>query len=473
MNAKADGLAVDSTLAEPVAGNSLPAPAEPLAQGERISSVDVLRGFALLGILVMNIGDYALPEGFDYNPTILAAAGFGPIGKSSLLLWAVRFILFEGKMRALFSMLFGAGVILLTSRLEKRGGAAISGDIFARRNLWLVLFGVLHAYFLWWGDILYFYGMTALQFLYPCRKLKARTLMIAGAVVVVCLAGYRTIRLESRLHLAERAETAKRLQTAGHTITDEQKEDIKTWDKIVARSHPDPKELEQEIAEMRGGYGSVFQHNAPIVIEEQGAGYYRFGFFDSLGMMLLGMGLLQAGFLSGQLSYRAYGCIAVIGYAVGLPLGAVSTWQAWRHNFEPLALLQWEFLPYDLQRVFVGMAHAAVVLIMVKAGALKWITKPLAAVGQTALSNYLGTTAICTLVFDGWGFGLFGRLAFFRLFYLVAAIWAVNLVASTMWLKYFRFGPLEWMWRSLTYWRLQPMRRPSGEAAIPAAVAAG
>ncbi len=176
-------------------------------------------------------------------------------------------------------------------------------------------------------------------------------------------------------------------------------------------------------------------------------------------MMLLGMGLLQAGFLSGQLSYRAYVWIAAIGYAVGLPLGAVAMWQVWRHNFDPLAILQWEFLPYDVQRVFVGMAHAAMVLMVVKAGALKWITKPLAAVGQTALSNYLGTTMICTLIFDGWGFGLFARLPFYKLFYVVAAIWVVNLVVSTVWLKYFRFGPLEWGWRSLTYWRVQPMRR--------------
>jgi uncharacterized protein len=449
MDRKAAGLSVDSALAEPKAL------AGPVAQNERISSVDVLRGFALLGILVMNIGDYALPEGFDYNPTIL-----GPLGGSSLLLWAGRFILFEGKMRALFSMLFGAGVILLTSRLEKRGDVAISGDIFARRNLWLTLFGVLHAYFLWWGDILYFYGMTALLFLYPCRKLKAKTLLIAGAVVVLGGVGYRTIRLESRLHLAQRAEAAKRLQSAGQAISDEQKEDMQAWDKVVARSRPDPKEQAQEIAEMRGGYGSVFQHNAPIVIDEQGAGFYRFGFFDSLGMMLLGMGLLQAGFLSGQLPFRAYRWIAVIGYGVGLPLGVVSTWQVWRRGFEPLAMLQWEFVPYDVQRVLVGMAHAAVVLMILKAGALGWITRPLAAVGQTALSNYLGTTVICTLIFDGWGFGLFGRLPFYKLFYVVAAIWALNVAWSLTWLKYFRFGPLEWVWRSLTYWRAQPMRRP-------------
>src|SRR5262249_61358832 len=103
--------------------------AAPVLQQERIPTVDVLRGFALLGILVMNISDYALPDGFDYNPTIL-----GPLGKSSLLLWAGRFILFEGKMRALFSMLFGAGVILLTWRLEESGEAAEARGTFLPRH---------------------------------------------------------------------------------------------------------------------------------------------------------------------------------------------------------------------------------------------------------------------------------------------------------------------------------------------------
>ena len=448
MDARAEGLSANSALAEAVT------PAGPVRQSQRISSVDVLRGFALLGILVMNIGDFALHEGFDFNPT-----STGNVSKLNLLLWAGRFVLFEGKMRAIFSMLFGAGVILLTSRLEKRADGKIAGDIFTRRNMWLTLFGVLHAYFLWWGDILYFYGLTALLFLYPCRKLKARTLLIAAAVVVLGGAGYRTIRLESRIHLAQRAEEAKRLQAAGQTLTDEQKEDVKAWDKIVASQHPEQKELEQETAEMRGGYGSVFRHNAPIVIDEQGAGFYRFGFFDSLGMMLLGMGLLQAGFLTGEWKKRAYITSAVIGYGVGLPLGAACTWEAWRHNFEPLAIVKWEFLPYDAQRVFVGMAHAAVVLLIVKAGALKWITRPLAAVGQTALSNYLGTTVICVLLFDGYGLGLFGKLQFYQLFYVVVGIWTLNLIVSLLWLKYFRFGPVEWVWRSLTYWEKQPMRR--------------
>jgi len=470
-NPKIAGQDIAGRFAGNVAGNGLStALAEPVSQRERISSLDVLRGFALLGILVMNVSDFALPENFDYNPTVA-----GPIGKLNLLLWAARFILFEGKMRALFSMLFGAGVILLTSRLEKRGYAAISGDIFLRRNMWLTLIGVMHAYFLWWGDILYFYGMTALLFLYPCRKLKAKTLLIAGMAVVLAVLAYRGVRLEQRSRLAQRAAAAAVIKANGKSLTEEQQVDLKAWQTVVENSHPDRQTVNREIAEMRGGYASVFKRNAPIVFSEQGEGFYRLGFCDSLGMMLLGMGLLQLGFLSGQLSNRAYVWTAIIGYAIGLPMGVLSTWQAWRHNFDSLAVGQWEFLPYDLQRIAVSLASASVIVLIVKAGALKWLTKPLAAVGQTALSNYLGTTVICVLLFDGYGLGLFGKLRFYQLFFVVGAIWIFNLVASTVWLKYFQFGPLEWIWRSATYWKRQPMlgRDAQAGAAGVAGVGAG
>jgi uncharacterized protein len=445
-------------MAEQASGAAL---AEPVSQRERISSLDVLRGFALLGILVMNISDFALPENFDYDPTVV-----GPISRVTLILWAGRFVLFEGKMRALFSMLFGAGVILLTSRLEKRGEAAISGDIFLRRNMWLTLIGVLHAYFLWWGDILYFYGMSALLFLYPCRKLKAKTLLIAGIAVVLTVVVYRGVRFEQRSHLAGRAAVAATLQANGKPLADEQKDDLKAWQTVLQNSHPDRQAVDKEIAEMRGGYVSVFKHNWPIVFAEQASGFYRLGFCDSLGMMLIGMGLLRLGLLSGRLSNRAYVWTAIAGYAIGLPLGALSTWQVWRHNFDVLTIGRWEFLPYDLQRIAVAVATASIIVLVVKAGALKWMTKPIAAVGQTALSNYVGTTVICILLFDGYGLGLFAKLQFYQLFYVVGAVWLFNLVASTVWLKHFQFGPIEWIWRSLTYWKRQPMIRSADLAPL-------
>jgi uncharacterized protein len=435
--------------------------AEPVTERERISSIDTLRGFALLGILVMNITTFGVPDIFDFNPTAL-----GPVSRFNVLLWSARFVLFDGKMRAVFSMLFGAGVILLTSRLEKRGESAGAADIFLRRNMWLTLFGVLHAYFIWFGDILYPYGITALLFLYPCRKLKARTLLIAGIFSLLIFAVYQGVRLEQRGHLAQRAAAASALQSSGQALSDEQKEDIKGWQTVMERTHPAQQALNKEIAEMRGGYGSVFKHGAATVLSNQSTWYYRFGFCDALGMMLIGMGLLRLGFLSAQLPYRVYAWTAVAGYAIGVPLGVLSAWQLWPRNFDPLTMMQWEFLPYDVQRLAVGVANASVVLLIVKAGALKWLTKPLAAVGQTALSNYLGTSVICTLIFNGYGLGLFAKLRFYQLFFVVAAVWVFNLVASSLWLQYFRFGPVEWLWRSLTYWKRQPMAR---HAALSAA----
>ncbi len=442
--------------------------AEPVRQRERISSVDTLRGFALLGILAMNITSYALFEGFDYRPVIL-----GSIGKTTLLLWAARFILFEGKMRALFSMLFGAGVILLTSRLEKRGEASRSADIFLRRNLWLLAIGVIHGFFLWWGDILYTYALTGLLFLYPCRKVNPKRLIAAGLAVLAVMTFYTGVRYEKRKHLEQRAVVAKAAQASGKELTDEQKEDLKTLQKSQERWQPDKAEIEKDYAEMRSGYLTVMNRNITETMAIQSTVYYRLGFCDALGMMLIGMGLLGIGFFSGQSTWRAYIWTAIIGYGIGLPLGVLSTWEAWRHGFDVLSLLKWEFLPYDVQRIATALGHAAIVLMIVKAGALRWITRPLAAVGQTALSNYLGTSVICTLIFNGYGLGLFGKIPFPRLLLIVAAIWAVNLIASPIWLKYFQFGPVEWIWRSLTYWKAQPMRRAPAlieTGALPAEV---
>src|SRR5215470_8082001 len=189
--------------------------AEPVQQRDRISAVDTLRGFALLGILAMNITSFALYERFDYRPIML-----GNMSKGNLILWAARFVLFDGKMRALFSMLFGAGAVLLTSRLEKRGEGARSADIFLRRNLWLLAIGVIHGFFLWWGDILYTYALTGLLFLYPCRKLKGRTLIVAGLVAFAVTNIYGLTRYENRKHLIERAKSAMAAEAAGQKLSD-------------------------------------------------------------------------------------------------------------------------------------------------------------------------------------------------------------------------------------------------------------
>ena len=158
-------------------------------RGERISSLDILRGFSLLGILVVNIESFGGPESLHDIPVGTVKAAFtGHHAHLNLIILFLKWIFIEGKMRGLFSILFGAGAVLLTSRIERRNSADSAADIFLRRNMWLVIIGVLHGVFLWTGDILFAYGINALLFLYPCRKLKAKTLFIVGTIIWIVVA---------------------------------------------------------------------------------------------------------------------------------------------------------------------------------------------------------------------------------------------------------------------------------------------
>jgi uncharacterized protein len=114
---------------------------------------------------------------------------------------------------------------------------------------------------------------------------------------------------------------------------------------------------------------------------------------------------------------------------------------------------------YDLGRLTVALGHLGLIMLLVRMGILRRLTRSLAAVGQMAFSNYIFQSVITVIVFTGTGFALYGRLQRYQLYYFVAAIWMFQLVVSPIWLRHFRFGPLEWCWRSLTYWRKQPMRR--------------
>jgi uncharacterized protein len=188
----------------------------------------------------------------------------------------------------------------------------------------------------------------------------------------------------------------------------------------------------------------------------QAESYYMFGFTDMLGMMLIGMGLYRAGFLTGGLSYRFYGWTIAIGFLLSLPINGLQTWGVIRDNFQPESA--WWVL-YQLGRLTGAVANIALVVLVVKAGLIPWLTKRVAAVGQTAISNYLLTSIGCTILFNGFGFGLYGKLEYYQLYVVVACIWILNLALSPLWLRHFRFGPMEWVWRSLTYWKRQPMKR--------------
>lgn len=422
--------------------------------------MDVLRGVALLGILIMNVTSFSLPEWAYFIPLGTAKPVFtGPHADLNTAAWFLRWITMEGKMRGLFSLLFGAGAVLLTSRLEKYGDTA--ADIFLRRNMWLTLFGILHAYLVWYGDILYFYGLSALIFLFPCRKLAARSLLTAGIVILIvcsCVGPVSGGQMLQDFQLHHKAEAAQSLRNSP-ALTDGQTADIKAWNDRLEAWKPGKKAIDADMAAMHSGYVGAQLYDAAIAKQWETDVYYSFGFADVLSMMLIGMGLFKCGFITGDLSRRTYVLTALAGLVTSVPLVAFGAWKAWASHFDLLTTDLWILLPYDLGRATGAITIASVVLLIVKSAALPALTRRFAAIGQTALSNYLLTSILCQVVFVWGPWPLYGELEYYQLYFVVAGVWAVNLIWSPLWLRHCEFGPVEWVWRSLTYWQWQPLLR--------------
>jgi uncharacterized protein len=422
----------------------------PVSATERINSVDVIRGFALLGILLMNILSWGLPLATEFNPSI-AGGATGP----NLAIWFVQMIFWDGKMRALFSMIFGAGIIILTARGEARG-AKDTADIYYRRNLWLLAFGLVHAYIIWFGDILYPYALIAL-ILYPFRKLSPKALLIIAGVFFVLLTGGPIGKGHSFREVKEKALAAEAAEKQGKKLTDEEKAVVKQWNDVMKDLKPTPEQVKKDYDAQRGSYLTLLKHRAKIVSRWHGAPIYSPGLWDMLAMMLIGMAFLKMGVLSAERSFGFYGKLLAVGYGIGLPLNAWSAWEMMRHNWEPLDSIMY-YATYQPGRLLVALGHMSLLAIICKAGAFPFITRRLAAVGQMAFSNYITHSIVCGFIFYGYGFKLMGQLQRWQLYIVVVCIWIFQLIVSPIWLRHFYFGPLEWCWRSLTYWKKQPMR---------------
>jgi uncharacterized protein len=416
----------------------------------RIEALDFVRGVALCGILLMNITGFGLPDAYTNPHNSGGATGI------NLVTWVITEIGFEGTQRALFSMLFGASVILFTSRLEAQGRSD-AADIYMRRNLWLVGFGMINAFvLLWHGDILYTYGIIAL-FLYPFRKLAGKWLMAIGLAAL--FAGAFWNACESRIALAAYApyEAATTARDAGTQLTPEQEQAIAAWERQRSNFKSSAESMAESVREQTSGYVRALVHIAPVNVIFQTYGLYRY-FFDVFGMMLIGMGLFRLGVLTLERRLGLYLAMMLGGYAVGLLTNAWETKHIIDGGFSARAFTE-VTTTYDLGRLGMTIGHLGLLLLFVRSGILRPVRRAFAAVGRMAITNYLMHSAICLVLFIlmGW----YGQLERHQLYYVVFAIWIFQLVFSPLWLKYFRFGPVEWLWRSLTYVKWQPMRRPA------------
>lgn len=433
-----------------MAGPMPPTPpvAEAAPTADRIEALDFLRGVALFGILLLNITAFGLPDAYTNPQNAGGATG------ANLLVWIVAQVGVEGTQRALFSMLFGSSVILFMARLEA-AGRPDAADIYVRRNLWLVGFGMINAYILiWYGDILYAYGIIAL-FIFPFRNLGGRTLMAIGVFVLLLSVAWNAWDARELVHQSAAYQEAEAARAAGQELTAEQQADISAWERARTAYVSTPESVGQNADAMRGGYVSAFWHVASYNAHWQTWGLYRY-FFDVFGMMLIGMALFRMGVLTLHRRTRLYVGMMLAGYAIGLAVNLAEARWILMHQFSAVAFAEAN-VTYDVGRLAMTIGHLGALLLFVRSGLLGWLRAALAAVGRMAVTNYLTHSAVCLVLFVlmGW----YNQLERHQLYYVVFAIWAFQLVFSPLWLRFFRFGPVEWIWRWLTYLRRPPLLR--------------
>jgi uncharacterized protein len=437
-----------ATLSEVGVSNAL----GPVRGAERLYFLDVVRGFALLGILLMNVLTFGLPEQAYVNPH--HGGGTDPLNVGTLV---GIYLIGEGKMRALFSMMFGAGSLLLINRGIAKGGGIEVADLYYRRTFWLMAFGIIHGYLIWWGDILYPYAVMGLL-LFLFRKFSTRALIVTASLMLVLLTAAMTADAFDTQKTLKKYQAIQDLDLESTELTKEQKEEYEDGKKVYERMYPDQEKIQEHIDNYRGSYAKNIKERAKAVWRFHKMPIYFPFLWDMLSMMLLGMALLKTGVLSGERSYSFYWKMAAIGFVAGMAINGTTMFLQLRHNFDPVRGL-FDMTTYEIGRVPMALSYIAILALIVKAGRARWITSRLCDVGRMAFSNYISHSIILSIIFyGGYGFGMIGKLERWQLYSVVLAIWCFNLTWSPIWLRHFQFGPLEWAWRSLTYWKRQPMR---------------
>lgn len=441
---------------------------KPIDEKGRIESLDIIRGASVLGILLINILAFGLltEDTSRWDEMYSKASGIDFWTDSIVL------ILFEGKMRALFCLLFGAGLMLFIQQKKTPEGKS-PWSLFYRRMGWLVVFGLINAHILLWkGDILYFYGLFGMiVFLFRNMRPVYKALTVPLVVIIAITAShlfYQDIRSKYLGHL-----DAKNTLSEGMTLSKEQEEALEVWEEIRKDRIPDPEESREKIEKMRGSYSDVASLVRPDAFEGQ-TKYLPILLGDNVSLMLLGMALLQWGYFSGNWKRKYYVRTALLGFGIGLPLSIFQHWHFVTHtptlelNLEYLKNhpVSWDAAVYQLQRIFLSMGHASLLILLVNRKALRWLMNSLGAAGRMAFTNYILQSVLCTLFFFGYGLGYYEKLSLHQLYYVVLAVWVIELLLSRFWLKHFMFGPLEWLWRSLTYWKIMPLKRKSVSSLI-------
>jgi uncharacterized protein len=406
-------------------------PAEPIAAADRLEIVDVLRGFALFGILLVNMPFFKAPGG----PPGLTFEGSALDYLVALAIQAFA----QAKFFTLFSFLFGFGFSIQLLRAQRCGGPFVPR--FLRRLLVLLLFGLAHAFLLWYGDILVLYALPgAVLILFRNRSPRAR-LIWASAILIVQALLFGAGAVATELGRATPEGGAEIRQAEAELVADfreQRAEDLQVYGRGTYR---------EILAERAEDLGEVY-----IFLLLQGP--------PTFAMFLLGLYAGQRGVLDRVDEHLSLlRRVRLWGLGLGLPLNLLVVAAA--TQLGPLTALLLLGLNLALGGPILSMGYAATLVLLARRAGWQRRLAPLAATGRIALTNYLSQSLICTTIFYGYGLGLFGQVGAAGGLLLSTAIYALQIPFSIWWLRHFRFGPIEWLWRSLTYLRPQPMRRPA------------
>ena len=408
----------------------------PTAPADRIVALDALRGFALLGILVINIWLFAMPSIATYDPT-----SYGDFTGANYVAWLISHVFFERKFVTLFTFMFGAGIVLFLQSKARKGQPG--RKLHFTRTFWLLVIGLGHAYLLWYGDILVLYALSGFIVIWvwqwkPMRQLILGLVMFAIPSILYLLLGVGYFALDEE---GRREIESMLLDAVGAGFTPE-----------------------QEIEIYQGGWTDQLAHRVPTVFEFHTLGFLFEAFWMLGGMMIIGMALYQWGIISNQRSTRFYKRVLIGAGSVGLSLVLIGVWLREEYAWEIIPVLTIAIQFNYWGALLLALGYLAGIMLLCRWAREHLIVHALAAVGRTAFSNYLLQTIIATTIFYGHGLGLFGQLNRVELLGVVVLIWAIQIPLSVWWLSRFRFGPVEWVWRSLTYGQRQPLRKHGSES---------
>ena len=409
---------------------------QPTQLSERIGSLDFLRGIAILGILVINIESFSYPD--PWSPF-----KYGFISEIDRYTRFWVYLLAQGKFFSMFTLLFGVGFYIFLERLEKKGLGLKALDIYSRRLMWLFVIGLLHAYLIWDGDVLYHYAICGFL-LFPFRSFRIRHILLVLSIPITVLiynSYQNTISLQKQYQKYSQSILVKENERTSEDI-----ENIERWQKRT-------EERKSEDSKVKVPRQNIYQNwkaNSEHTKVHKGMIVYEGILLRTLIMMLLGIVLYKSDIFRDYRALKHYWPFTFTILIAALIVNYLRFYHWTFQYFDPVVNI-WKGWLFTFPKETLGLAYILLFNGLYQKYLKKIKFKPISLAGRMALTNYIMQSIICTLIFYGFGLGKYNAYSRSELLYFVLSIWIFQLIFSWFWMQRFNYGPLEWTWRKLTY----------------------